>query len=272
MDREAVRRFADEYSDSNEFNYVLEAEAITPECAGVRIYERPLIGCASADDPLWAEMKKPGVVGEFFMAPGEWLPGARSVISFFFPFTEQVRRSNAGGALPSPLWLHGRIEGQRFLVKFAEDLAEAIRAEGGRAVVPVTDGRFDFNNKERGMMFASNWSERHVAFISGLGTFGLSKGLITEKGVCGRFISLVTDLALEATPRPYTDIYEYCIKCGACARSCPVEAISLETGKAHPPCGRYQHEMGIKYAPRYGCGKCQVAVPCEHRNPKRKKT
>lgn len=31
--------------------------------------------------------------------------------------------------------------------------------------------------------FGSNWSERHAAYVCGLGTFGLSKGLITDKGM-----------------------------------------------------------------------------------------
>ena len=31
-----------------------------------------------------------GVIGPWFMAPQEWLPGAKSIISFFFPFTQAV--------------------------------------------------------------------------------------------------------------------------------------------------------------------------------------
>ncbi len=39
-----------------------------------------------------------------------------------------------------------------------------------------------------------------MAYISGLGTFSLSKGIITEKGMAGRLISLVTNAALPPTP------------------------------------------------------------------------
>ena len=63
----------------------------------------------------------------------------------------------------------------------------------------------------------SLWSERHAAYVCGLRTFGLSKGLITKKGIAGRFTSLITDLPLLADERAYTDVYEYCTRCGACA-------------------------------------------------------
>ncbi|MPM73368.1 hypothetical protein SDC9_120348 [bioreactor metagenome] len=120
--------------------------------------------------------------------------------------------------------------------------------------------------------YTSNWSERHVAYVCGLGTFSLSKGLITEKGVSGRFGSLVTTAPLTVTPRAYSELYEYCVFCGACARNCPAEAIAIdpEVGKRHAPCAAFLDEYRPQYAPRYGCGKCQVRVPCRDGIPRRK--
>jgi hypothetical protein len=46
----------------------------------------------------------------------------------------------------------------------------------------------------------SNWSERHSAYIAGLGTFCLSYSLISEKGCAGRYGTVVTDLDLEPSP------------------------------------------------------------------------
>lgn len=266
-EKERLLASAEAFTASSHWNRVSPEEAISPQLAGVQIYDAPLMGCSDAADGLYRELQRPEVVGPQLILPEGWLPGARTVVSLFFPFTEAVRRSNTGGALPSPLWLHGRIEGQRFLSKLAEHLAGALEQAGYRAVVPVLSSQFRINDVAAGMPFGSNWSERHAAFISGLGTFCLSKGLITEKGVAGRFISLVTDAVFQPTPRPYTDIYEFCTKCGACARRCPVDAISLEGGKEHPPCSAYQKKMGKMFSPRYGCGKCQVGVPCEARNP-----
>ena len=56
--------------------------------------------------------------------------------------------------------------------------------------------------------------------------------------------------------------------CGACMR-CPGGAITLEEGKSHTACSAYVNKMREKYAPRFGCGKCQVKVPCERGIPKR---
>ena len=117
--------------------------------------------------------------------------------------------------------------------------------------------------------FTSNWSERHVAYVCGLGTFSLSKGLITERGVSGRFGSVVTDAPLPVTKRRYTGLYDYCLMCGACVRNCPAQAISLEHGKSHHLCCSYFDTLREKYAPRFGCGKCQVNVPCERRIPQK---
>ena len=90
---------------------------------------------------------------------------------------------------------------------------------------------------------------------------------ITEKGIAGRLGSLIVSERFEPRKREYTDIYEYCTRCGACIRRCPAGAISLENGKEHLPCDQFLEETKKKYAPRYGCGKCQTKVPCESRIP-----
>ena len=271
MDLANIHTLCDQFAADSPWNYVSPEEAISPELSGTRLFESPLVGCSDPEDPLYLRLQRPEAVGPAFRLPTQWLPGAKSVLSFFFPFTEAVRKSNRGGAEPSALWLHGRIEGQRFLTRFAAFLVDALEAQGIRAVAPGLSEDFQVNDVRAGEPFGSNWSERHVAYISGLGTFSLSKGIITEKGMAGRLISLVTDAPLPPTPRAYTELYEYCILCGACARRCPVGAIvterGMEAGKAHRPCSDYQDEMARRFAPRYGCGKCQVGIPCEDKNP-----
>lgn len=56
---------------------------------------------------------------------------------------------------------------------------------------------------------------------------------------------------------------------GKCAVNCPANAISLDKGKDHSKCHGFLLKTAEKFKPRYGCGKCQVAVPCECRIPKR---
>jgi epoxyqueuosine reductase QueG len=144
---------------------------------------------------------------------------------------------------------------------------------GFAAVAPLFDPRFAVGNpavtdKSRQDFYTSNWSERHAAYAAGLGTFGLSRGIITEKGISGRLGSVITSAEFPATPRPYKGLYDYCIKCGTCIKHCPVGAISDE-GKRHPPCSAFLDKTKEKYKPRYGCGKCQTAVPCERGIPGR---
>ena len=244
--------------------------------AGLTLFEPPLAGIASAQDLLFEEYKRDGVIGPWFAGPAEWLPGAVSVISIFFPFTERVRESNRGNPDEiSPEWLHGRVEGQKFISNFTKTLCQRFEERKIRCCAPCIDERFrqfragqglENYPSATGQTFGSNWSERHAAYACGLGTFGLSRGIITAKGMAGRLTSVIVDVELETDERPYKGLDDYCIHCGACIRRCPVKAISRE-GKAHIPCSRWQDHTSVKYAPRYGCGKCQTGVPCEARNP-----
>lgn len=233
---------------------------------GMTIYDSPLVAFAAADDPLFEQLKQPDVVGPEHLSPREWLPGARSVISYFLPFTKEVRRSNRVPGLPSEEWVSSRIDGEVFNDALRRSLVALIQEMGAQGVAPVLDPRFKVKS------VVSNWSERHVAYIAGLGTFGLHKGLITTKGCAGRFGSVVTSLELIPTPRPFTTHFQYCPwltdgKCGVCIERCPSGAITLE-GKNKLICKNYlDKEILPKFKPRYGCAKCQIAVPCEQRIP-----
>jgi epoxyqueuosine reductase QueG len=150
----------------------------------------------------------------------------------------------------------------------AQALAEHIRSNGGQAMVPVADERFKIYTQPK---FYSNWSERHATYIAGLGTFSLNRAIITEKGIAGRFCSVITDIELTADEREYTGIYDNCSLCGKCQRACPVDSIN-ENGKAHMPCKNFVDKIKAQHPPWYGCGKCQCGMPCESgippKNPK----
>ena len=274
MNFESLKTELTDFLLTDEGNFIQPDDAMREDLIGLQLFDTPLYGVASADDPLFAQMKDPAVLSETFLFPEQWLEGAKSVISFFFPISERIRKQNATDFdYPCDEWLHARIEGQLMNDIFAEYFCRRLQEEGYRAVAPSIDVRLieDIPN------FSTNWSERHTAYICGLGTFGMSFGLITEKGVAGRFGSVITDLELPADSRDYTDIYEYCIKCGLCAAHCPAEAIDpgvpMTQAKSHLKCMKFQGP--IRNAPprgksqriRYGCGKCQVRVPCEFKRP-----
>lgn len=247
--------------------------------ARVRLFDAPLAGTASARDPLFERFKEPGVIGPSFRTPQEWLPGARSVVALFFPFSEAVRASNRGDVrATSAEWLHGRIEGQAYLAEhMAKGLVAWFESRNAQAIAPALDGSFAIKRVPNpaipgDCMFESAWSERHAAYVAGLGTFGLSRSLITRRGTAGRFLSLVTDAELEPTVRPYAGVHDYCLMCGACVPRCPVGAISTAAGRVNRACHAYLNETKERYAPRYGCGKCQTAVPCEFEMPRQPQT
>lgn len=244
---------AAKFTHESQLNFVTDLN-------GLQIFETPLVGVAAADDPLFASLKEPTAVGSHHLTPSEWLPAARSVISYFLPFTQAVRQANRGPGDPATEWLYGRIEGQVFNNALSRFLVDTLAAAGYAAVAPAQDSRFVVSERR------SNWSERHVAFIAGLGTLSLNCSIITAKGAAGRLGSVITSQNLEPTPRAYKETQEYCSRCGACIRRCPPRAID-KNGKSHPLCSDYLDGVKTRYHPRYGCGKCQTGVPCEDRIP-----
>ena len=96
--------------------------------------------------------------------------------------------------------------------------------------------------------------------------------------MAGRFGSIVTTAPLPVTERPYDNPFAYCILCGACQTRCPVNAIDIRRGvidgKNQAICapfvnGTRRPPHGPNQRKRYGCGKCQVGVPCESGIPLR---
>lgn len=244
--------------------------------SGVSIFDLPLLGFAAADDPIFKDYQKESVIGPIFKPPEKWLADAVTVISYFLPFSAHVRRSNYDGPLPSVEWLHGRFMGEDFNSKVRRFLSGELEKMDGKVVVPALDQEYlaDYET------FSSNWSERHIAYAAGLGSFGLSRGLITEKGMAGRFGSAITDLFFKITPRSSGGPFENCSffadeSCRVCVDRCPSGAIKTD-GKDKAACYCYTRvedhtrKMRLRFGYAHSiCGKCQVNVPCEDSIPGR---
>ena len=147
------------------------------------------------------------------------------------------------------------------------------------AVAPILQPYFKLMSNEKGLY--SNWSERHSAYAASHGTFSLSDGFITERGIAHRCGSVVTDLPLSASPRIYDSPFSNCLfyvdgSCRACIDRCPAGAIT-EQGHDKMKCMSYLRGIGYLPMPEAyndetsvaGCGLCQTNVPCEYRIPVR---
>lgn len=240
-----------------------------PEGEHLTIWEPPLVAVAAADDPLFEALKTPGIVGPVHRLPDEWLSGAKSVISYFLPYTEPLRRGYPKKSImPSLEWVSGRRNGEVFNNVVRRALIRFLESYGGKGLAPGNHRHY------QAVKMIPMWSERHVAYIAGLGSFGIHGALITKKGASGRIGSIITDLELPPTPRAYSDIYEYCPypayrTCGACIPRCPVDAIGPESRDNLRCVIQGRDTVGDFYRPwgYHSCGHCLTWLPCAHQIP-----
>lgn len=270
---------------------------------GGRIFSDPLVGVARGDDPIYQKFKE--VVGKEHFTPLEfWLIEGQKeipesklrIISIVFPYVDKIRKESKNFIdlkrlrLPAEIYSVGRNYANEFKQETCRQVINFFEEKGYNGIAGLLSENFTILTKGR---FYSNWSERHIAFAAGLGTFSLHDGLITEVGCNVRFGSIITNAPFEVTPRKYEDPYANCLYyakgiCKKCVEKCPAGAIS-ENGHNKIKCYNYEkkierkmnlHLEGIlkphyryingelkEEAPPTGCAFCQFNVPCMDRNP-----
>jgi epoxyqueuosine reductase QueG len=256
--------------------------------ANDRAWEEPLVGFSRGDDPLYERLKAD--IGRFVWTPleifSQTFPSVKvganelSVISWILPQTEKTKSDNRNQkAYPSETWVRARVYGEEVNDRLREHVVETLRASGIEAVAPLLSPFYEaFETSDR-YGFAATWSERHTAYVSGLGTFGLCDGLITPRGKAMRCGSVVGRIQIPATERPYDDPYAYCLfftkgLCGECIDRCPTGAIT-EAGHDKERCHQYLRGEVVGYTTThfdlggdsYSCGLCQTGVACESKIP-----
>ena len=254
-------------------------------------WDEPLVGFASGSDPLFSEYKT--IIGSFHLTPREIIAEALrekgsplpfseleqiSVISWILPMAEDIRKSNREeDRFPSKLWTYAKGFGEACNDALRRHVAGFLADLGYIAVAPLHLSSFrSFRDEKAG--WASSWSERHAAYACGLGTFSLSDGFITAKGIAIRAGSVVTLLKLAPSEKKLRYHKENCLffrneKCGRCIARCPAGAITKE-GHDKDKCHQYQDSDPLKAKrleyqnPASACGLCQTGVPCEFRIPR----
>ncbi|NLU07331.1 response regulator [uncultured Clostridium sp.] len=219
------------------------------ELNNIRIFDTPLVGVSEARDPLFLKLKDNKVVDPKHLTPKEWMPEAKSVISYFLPFSPAFKNILKNKKSVSSLeCIYEKFEDTLFINMLCKFISKNIEDIGGISLIPSMSPRFSVKN------YKSNWSEKHIAFISGLGTLSLNKTLITKRGCAGRLGSIIVSIPYRATKRAYRGIYDYCNSCGNCIEKCPYYAIS-----------KYNKDNSTYV--NFLCDRYQLSLPCEHKIP-----
>ena len=252
-----------------------------------RIFDEPLVGFSNGADPMYGFLRRD--IGSPSMTPLEIFRKSfpdsdahaedLTVISWILPHIPATVADNARKTFfPSERWVRAKHHGPVFGKDLSLFVVDLLMDTGHPAVAPQYTPFWKIGRSKK-YGFASVWSERHAAHVSGLGTFGLCDGLITPKGkamVCGSIIARIT---VPPKSREYTDYQAWCLyyangTCGKCIERCPVKALSK---KGHNKMLCFFQCMVVSKIyvmlrfgiNDYGCGLCQAGVPCDRRNPVR---
>ena len=251
-----------------------------------KAWGKPALAVADGDDPLFQQLKND--IGGFYWTPEEAFaiafPGCEfsseqlSVVSYVLPQTAVTRQEQRQqDSVPGRRWAASRFYGEAFNTHLMMRVANGLCQQGILAVAPEALPAYSGRCESANYGVSSNWSERHVAWVAGHGTFGLSDGLITRQGKAVRFGSIVVGARLPVTERSYQGHQDWCLyfsngRCGACIKRCPAGAITKQ-GHDKEACLAYISEVTTPYVNKhYGtgatpCGLCQVTIPCESRIP-----
>ena len=220
-------------------------------------YRKPIVGFASAQDPLFTQMKE--IIGPHHLHPTELLPDAQTVIAFFLPFDKALITANRKIPQIAREWAEAYLETNKLIATISTELKRKLTAIGINVVTqPATH---NFNEQD----LTARWSNKSVAYVAGLGTFGINHMLITPSGCAGRFGSTVISAKIPPTPRPTLAncLFIRDSKCQFCVNNCPTGALTLQ-GIDKQRCYAHLLEVDKKFED-LGlcdvCGKCAVG-PC----------
>jgi len=252
------------------------------------MWQEPLVGFASGGDADFEFFKKD--IGDFYWTPAEAfrlkyknsnvVDNDLTVISLGFAQTEMTKQlQREEKTEPTPRWLTTRGEWEPLMEEICSSIVNELENGGVQAVaIDLLPELCWMKSEKYGK--AAKWSHRHAAFVAGLGTFGLSDGLITRQGKAMRFTTFIIKGQYEPDKREYSTYHEWCKffkdgSCGVCITRCPAGAIT-KNGHDKEKCSEYEDLIREKLIregimdPKYigSCGLCQCKVPCQDSIPK----
>ena len=219
-------------------------------------YREPVIGYCDVSNPLFASLQE--TIHLEHLKPQDILPEAKSVIAFFLPFTKEVIDFNRTNQEVAREWAVAYAQTNALLYDICQGIKEILIAQGYKCGFVEPTHNFDTE------VLVAPWSHKHIAYIAGIGKFGLNRQLITTAGCAGRVCTIVTDAELAGeTSVDENHLHEMCANCGWCQNVCPVGALGKDRWDKHLCWERLQviekQYADVGMVPC--CGKCVIG-PC----------
>lgn len=220
----------------------------------LHIWKTPIIKYADAASTDMMRLKE--IVSPSHNVPQDFLPSATVVLSYFLPFKKEIAESNISGETASATWANAYNTTNAMAVYLNLHLKEFIEQHGFKAEIPQNTGYRD------GVLM-SDWSQRHIAYLAGHGTFGKNNLLISDIGSCGRYFSVVTSLPVipDAPVTKERCLYKKNGTCGLCIKRCFAGALTAEGFDRHK-CYTSCLKNEALFPGAGVCGKCAVGLPC----------
>lgn len=220
-------------------------------------YSGPIIAFADALDPEFEKIRD--ITHENHMLPREWMPSGKTIVSYFIPFAKELMEINRKHKYVAREWAVAYIETNNLIKEINSSIAEKLKLNNINTVWQLPAINYDSEK------LMSYWSQRHIAYIAGIGTFGMNNMLITDKGCSGRYGSFIIDYKIEPNKK---NRKEMCLNklngsCGRCMDICPAKALTPQ-GFDRFKCRNWVEAVDEFYSDLSSCdccGKCLLG-PC----------
>lgn len=232
------------------------------------LWRRPVVRFTDASHPQIARLME--IVHPEHHLTTDFMAAHTVIPVYFLPFSIEVINSNRGGYYASELWTRAYSHSANAVKAIDDGLVRAIQESGYLAVKPTGTSYVTPTT------YKSRWSHRHIAYLGGMGTFGMNNLLLTDSGCCGYLSSVVTDLPLSPDKMLPEErcLYKRNGSCGLCLKHCVGDALGAE-GFDRVSCyamvmrtEKYYSQSGIHFVNATdACGKCAAGLPCSTGNP-----
>ena len=220
-------------------------------------YREAIVAFVDVDDSEFEAIKN--ITHENHLLPKEWMPEGKTIVSYFIPFTKDLIEKNRNHAYVAKEWAVAYIETNKLIKNINSRMSEKLKELEINTIWQLPNVNYD---KEKLMSY---WSQRHIAYIAGIGTFGMNNMLITDKGCSGRYGSFIIDRKIETDKKGRVEkcLYKLNGSCGICMDMCPVQALA-PNGFDRYKCNARTKEVNEFYKDLESCdccGKCLLG-PC----------